>query len=116
MYEMAGGRGHRKVMVKAIREPGVMSDSPMCQSKWVLEKDVSRNWEDRISGLSRGLTTVVSECGQSSSQKFGNGLKEKNGKHGIVHDREKVGFGQKNNSTLAGWMEGTFEEGNSNKC
>lgn len=67
-----------------------------------LERDVSRNWEHQINGLSRCLATVVSECGQSSFQRFGNGLKKKNGKHGIVHDQEKFRFGQDNNSILAG--------------
>lgn len=65
-------------------------------------RKVLRNWKDQIPGLSRCLATVVSECGQSSFQKFGNVLKEKNGKHGIVQDQEKVGFGQNNNSMLAG--------------
>lgn len=37
---------------RAGREPGVTSESHMRQSEGVMERDVSRSWEDQASGPS----------------------------------------------------------------
>jgi hypothetical protein len=70
-----------------------------------LGEDSPRNWEDQIHGLSKFSKTVVCECGQSSFQKSGNGLKGKHGKHGIVQRNDRIKAKQGlDGKTIACWQ------------